>query len=692
MDDQCPLPYVDFAKFCEYQSNLLMQETDIFFENHNLRLKKYILPVTLPEWAKSFGDVLDRGEEYDPLTTIYRHRHFLKCRILHNYSYIETKWNRSSDIRNKNIPFDLRPLTSEILNQLDIINEDMLDPEFSGLLVTLNTAPYMPVNESLYSSNDESGDSNSTGSSEGVTENKMSKIIAGALVECLITNERCIKSIWLHPSMTKHSSRILLQSFLPRLMYEIFMLPSVMTENGVSEYNKFTYCMHNDLDLFPRQCWLLLASNRKMSLPRHYEPSTFEEHPVQLEYGDCHTDEVGYLYSQASNPSEMMERLLSKTDSPSELEEEITLSKNDLIKLNGKEMKNETGQQKEEGSESGAASADESNGTDEPYEEKPQTVRSEKKDKNERAKRPRRSCAVTSYVSTSTSNPKSSKESNKDSNSNSNSNTNSNSNSNSKHGSTSKESSGNKESNNGKETNTKESPNGSTIGNKRGGRKTNKQNTQTQSKKQKRGGNEEQVGGEKSKEKSSNTTMAQSTETKEGPEVLSNEGEGATETKRDFEKLERVTKMMSNDSFRQLRDLFTQVGSINSTRDVSCSCRREKLKKSVDDQAWLDRLVGCTENYMYLMLPKRQERARLGLLVRDGWRDLVVPNLDPILLQDINNILPEHARAQLILPKNQNNVNYNADVEEWCRLKREDLIDVTSDTEVYMRLPDNADH
>ncbi|UKJ88066.1 hypothetical protein MACJ_000509 [Theileria orientalis] len=679
MDDQCPLPYVDFAKFCEYQSDLLMQETDIFFENHNLRLKKYILPVTLPDWAKSFGDVLDKGEEYDPLTTIYRHRHFLKCRILHNYSYIETKWNRSTDIRNKNIPFDLRPLTSEILNQLDIINEDMLDPEFSGLLVTLNTAPYMPVNEGLYSSNDESGDSNSSGSSDGVTENKMSKIIAGALVECLITNERCIKSIWLHPSMTKHSSRILLQSFLPRLMYEIFMLPSVMTENGVSEYNKFTYCMHNDLDLFPRQCWLLLASNRKMSLPRHYEPSTFEEHPVQLEYGDCHTDEVGYLYSHASNPSEMMERLLSKTDLPSEPEEEITLCKSDLIKLNGDEMKNEPVEEKEEGSEcvSGPASADESNGTDEPYEEKHPTVRNE--EKNDRAKRPRRSCAANSYSNTSTTNTRSS---NKDSNSNTGS----------KHGSTGRDRSGNKESNASKEISAKESASGSASGNKRGSRRRSRQTTQAQSKKQKRGGNEAQTGGEKSREKTSNTQTAQSTETKDPSELLSNEGDGATETKRDFEKLERVTKMMSNDSFRQLRDLFTQVGSINSTRDVSCSCRREKLKKSVDDQAWLDRLVGCTENYMYLMLPKRQERARLGLLVRDGWRDLVVPNLDPILLQDINNILPEYARSQLLLPKNQNNVNYNADVEEWCRLKREDLIDVTSDTEVYMRLPENADH
>lgn len=46
---------------------------------------------------------------------------------------------------------------------------------------------------------------------------------------------------------------------------------------------------------------------------------------------------------------------------------------------------------------------------------------------------------------------------------------------------------------------------------------------------------------------------------------------------------------------------------------------------AIDDQAWLDRLIGCTEAFMSIMLPKKAERQALGLYVREGWRDMV-PN------------------------------------------------------------------
>ncbi|EKX72138.1 hypothetical protein BEWA_046020 [Theileria equi strain WA] len=140
-------------------------------------------------------------------------------------------------------------------------------------------------------------------------------------------------------------------------------------------------------------------------------------------------------------------------------------------------------------------------------------------------------------------------------------------------------------------------------------------------------------------------------------------------------------------------NILNTVGSEVSARSVACNCRTEKLKKGLDDQAWLDRLVGCTESYMYLMLPKRKERARLGLLERDGWRDLIAEAIDPILHGDILNILPEHARSMSLFSLDPNapimtirsNANLNGDTEEWCRLRKEDLIDVTSDTEVYMK-------
>ncbi|GFE54283.1 hypothetical protein BaOVIS_016870 [Babesia ovis] len=473
-----PLPTEDFKGFAEHQKQLLFEETESFFKQHNLHLKKYVLPVPLPSWAESLDQVLDTGVEHEPYTTIYRHRHFLKARVLRNWSYIETIWNVSGNPRNKNIPFDLRPLTREIINQLDATNTDIADPEFSGLMVTLNTQPFTsppPSDASKGTDAQKSDDVNSDGqapintnagepSKESATQDDKadsaapvnsnatqckSKIIAGAIVECLMTNERCIRCIWVHPHLSKHSSRVLLQAFLPRLMLEIFNVPSVMTEEGPSPYHKFAYAMHNDLDMFPRQCWLLLASVKKMSLPRHYEPSTFDEHPVDLEYGECHTDEAGPVL---------------------------------LPKFTG----------------------------------------------------------------------------------------------------------------------------------------------------------------------------------------IVDEG------------------------------ILTSVGTEESVRGVACTCYTEKMKKSVDAQAWLDRLIGCTEAYMCILLPKRSEREALGLLQRDGWRDLIVEDVDRALLEELLELLPMDSRNRFphlydpsVATVNVRcNANLNSDLEEWCKLRCEDLIDITSDTELdaYVRV------
>ncbi|GIX62576.1 erythrocyte membrane protein, putative [Babesia caballi] len=478
-----PMPADDFKAFAEHQKRLLFEESESFFARHNLRLKKYLLPVPLPDWAATLDQVLDTGREHEPYSTIYRHQHFLKTRVLRNWSYIETIWNVSENPRNKNIPFDLRPLTKEIIKQLDSTNADIIDPEFSGLLVTLNTSSFVEEpshdlpNGTGAAHDSDPSDPCPEGPDGGVTDPQggaaraahrpsgaggpaqpdgpplvKSKIIAGALVECLMTNERCIRCIWLHPHLSKHSSRVLLQTFLPRLMLEMFNVPSVMTDEGPSTYHKFAYAMHNDLDMFPRQCWLLLASIKKMSLPRHYEPSTFEDHPVDLEYGECHMDEAGHL----------------------------------LL-----------------------------------------------------------------------------------------------------------------------------------------------------------------------------------------PEFSGIVDDG----------------------------VLLSVGSEASVRSVSCNCYNEKLKKSIDAQAWLDRLVGCTESYMCLMLPKRSERESLGLHLRDGWRDLIAPGLDRPLLEELLDLLPTSSRdtfSHLYDPAVATvsvrcNANLNSDLEEWCKLRREDLIDVTSDTEAYMNVDVNED-
>ncbi|EAN33886.1 hypothetical protein TpMuguga_01g00648 [Theileria parva strain Muguga] len=620
-DEDCPLPYIDFNKFCEYQSDMLLKETDMFFNNHNLRLKKYFLPVKLPDWAKSFSDVLDTGEEYEPLTTIYRHKHFLKCRVLHNYSYIETRWNRSNDPRNKNIPFDLRPLTTEILNQLDIIDEDILDPEFSGLLITLNTHPYH--NEDKPSSGEVQGNENHLNNNvngvekvNGVKENgtvcekkpKYSKIICGALIECLITNERCIKSIWFHPNLSKHSSRLVLQNFLPRLMYEIFQLPSVIDESGkVSKFNKFTYIMHNDLDLFPRQCWLLFASIKKMSLPRHYEPSTFEDHPVSLVYGECHTDEVGYLKLREENGN--ANENVTDANTPLSEDDDMTFNKSKLIHLDDYNI-DLLNVQLNHSSMSRSSSMDETSNSKELVNGSVSSVNNSDKDMTDET-------IVSNGI------------------------------------------------NNGAHETNGALINGVGNANDIDGNINGVSNVD-----------------ELKDRRYVNCSATADNKNKRNERSLS----GMSYEVPDNTKSRLIKLLNSDPRINSLYKVFISVGSVNSTRNVSCTCRREKLKKNVDDQAWLDRLVGCSENYMYLMLPKRVERPRLGLLNRDGWRDLLITYVDNVLLHDLNKLLPDYLQTEYNL---NTNINYNNNTEEWCQLKREDLIDVTSDTEVYMRLPDN---
>lgn len=135
-------PLENFQMFLETQKELLIAETDAFFKRHCIRIRKNILPTKLPAWAKSPQDIISSDETSIPFASIYRHKHFLKCRILRNWSYIETPWNSSSMKRNNGIPFDLRPLTKEISKQLDLINEDLTDPEFTGMLLTLNSSIY----------------------------------------------------------------------------------------------------------------------------------------------------------------------------------------------------------------------------------------------------------------------------------------------------------------------------------------------------------------------------------------------------------------------------------------------------------------------------------------------------------------------------------------------------------------------
>ncbi|KAF8818368.1 hypothetical protein IE077_000298 [Cardiosporidium cionae] len=245
----------------------MIDATNSFFKRHGIRLMKYVFPLRLPGNVKDLEELASQGKEQFPFTSIYRHMCNLKERILSNWSYIETPSNSSGDTRNCNMPFNLRPLSSQIIEQLDLLTKDLNDPEFSGVLITLHTARFTQV---------------------GLPERQcLSKVVGGALIEGLVTNDRCIKAIWMHPQLSPKSTHVILQAFLPRVILEAFNI-EVEASADAAPF-KFVYAMHDDLDRWPRQSWLLMASSKKMGLTRHYEPSTSPEYLTDLLF-DLHED------------------------------------------------------------------------------------------------------------------------------------------------------------------------------------------------------------------------------------------------------------------------------------------------------------------------------------------------------------------------------------------------------------------
>lgn len=264
------------------QKQLLVEETTDFFTRHHIRFKKHDLPLHFPPHIKDIHSIVAEGKEFPPYTTIYRHMCNFKQRVLSNWSYIRTEVNTPDHPRNKNIPFNLRELNKNIHSQLDSMAKDLNDKDFTGVLLTLHTHPFkhpgLPADQPL------------------------SKVVGGALIEGLESNERCIKTIWLHPNLNTYATRVILQVFIPRILVEAFDIHIENIDGASNDFIsdgsdhkvkgetpiKFVYAMHDDLDMFPRQAWIFLASSKYFRLKRHYESSA--AHNVFLDYSGMHTD------------------------------------------------------------------------------------------------------------------------------------------------------------------------------------------------------------------------------------------------------------------------------------------------------------------------------------------------------------------------------------------------------------------
>ncbi|PHJ15449.1 erythrocyte membrane related protein [Cystoisospora suis] len=262
----------------------LVAATQAFFDSHGIRIKSRKLPVQLPV-ASSPAAAGSRGEgsgsarkasgraqtesaahACDGLSAtsslplplyhfITRQKFQMAEQLIRNKSCYMTPYNKKLDRRQRASPWIMQEMTDEVKKHLAQLSSDFDDREFSGVYISLHTAPYLVDCE--------------------YGNLSRSRIVGWALVELLTTNERCLKALWVHPSLSASSTRLVLQAFLPRILVEAveFNTPGV---KPLCPW-RFFYCWLNDFDLMPRGSWLLLSASKYLGLPVHCDNLNVEE-------------------------------------------------------------------------------------------------------------------------------------------------------------------------------------------------------------------------------------------------------------------------------------------------------------------------------------------------------------------------------------------------------------------------------
>ncbi|CRH00204.1 conserved Plasmodium protein, unknown function [Plasmodium relictum] len=125
-----------------------------------------------------------------------------------------------------------------------------------------------------------------------------------------------------------------------------------------------------------------------------------------------------------------------------------------------------------------------------------------------------------------------------------------------------------------------------------------------------------------------------------------------------------------------------QKENIGKTTELSnnCPCTSIKNCESILEES-CERIIGCSELYMYYMIPKKEERESLGLLKRRGWRDLISntfyedikENISSIIKirTNINNLYDHISMQNKIYEKHYTSSYINK--YEWCGLKLKDI-------------------
>lgn len=275
--------------------SFLRSNTD-FFTRHSMRIRILPLPLRYPPWmaTKSLPGVLTcLTTEMPPYTVLWRHREFMRLRLMSNWSYVVTPTNPGHHPRNQFSPFVLNDQHHRLENHVNSVLEDLDEPDFKGALITIHTKIFASIL-----------DNRPIG---------LSKVVGGALMEQLADGDVTVKTCWIHCGISPRATRRILAAFLPRLLVEAFGMqaetnttttpPSPTHHNKTLKTDKaaddqenkgkkekeeketavaaesssssssprFAYIYVDNLDYWPRQCYILLQVTKWMGLFSHYE-------------------------------------------------------------------------------------------------------------------------------------------------------------------------------------------------------------------------------------------------------------------------------------------------------------------------------------------------------------------------------------------------------------------------------------
>ncbi|KAF8817842.1 hypothetical protein IE077_003682 [Cardiosporidium cionae] len=210
-----------------------------FIRLHNLRL------VILPIYGRSSNQAKDASRLSFPDLDFSERMGAYACdHLFRSRSFYLTHFNRERGV-NKFSPFQLQKPPSDYGSDVENLASSFSEMDFSGLWMSLHTHPYSVNDQEII----------------------RSTLICWTLVELWTNNERNLRALWVHPSLSATGTTLLLQGFLPYLIFEALTLPAEESSKSESFFSVWNYV----LAMLPRCCVVLLLADEFVGLPQHFD-------------------------------------------------------------------------------------------------------------------------------------------------------------------------------------------------------------------------------------------------------------------------------------------------------------------------------------------------------------------------------------------------------------------------------------